>query len=198
MAAEQLARVLHLQVALERRLEQVACSSGERNRRAEGDRLGDREKVLLVEGEERDRDRSQRAGDEPLPRLARRDRRRQLVPPEQPRPPKYAAVSAAKTASRTVKTPAEAVLGRCRGAGAGARGRARSRPTPSTVDADRRRSADCRVAGEPVKQERERERREQKPPSIHSRPPSCGAEQRRERARRSPPSTSGRSGRVIT
>ena len=75
VAAEQPARVLHLQVALERRLEEVAGGARERDRGAEGERLGDREEVLLVEREERDRDRSERAGDEPLPRLAGRERR---------------------------------------------------------------------------------------------------------------------------
>ena len=50
---------------------------------AERERFRDREEVLLVERDERDGDRRHGAGDEPLPRLARRDRRRELVAAEE-------------------------------------------------------------------------------------------------------------------
>src|SRR6185312_965792 len=50
----------------------------------EEDRVGNRDEVLLVERNERDEDRAGRPEDEPLPGLPRRQRRRELVAPDQP------------------------------------------------------------------------------------------------------------------
>src|SRR5581483_11607551 len=59
VASEQAARVLHGEVALDGRLEQVSEHRRDRDRGAEHDRLPDREvrPAVVVEGEERDRDR---------------------------------------------------------------------------------------------------------------------------------------------
>ena len=51
---------------------------------AEDDRLADREEMLVVERDERDEHRREPSRREPLPRLPRRGRRRQLVAPDQP------------------------------------------------------------------------------------------------------------------
>ena len=86
MAAEQPAGVLDLQVALEHRLEQIAGGGREHDDEPEHQCLPDHEVVVavLVEGDERDEQACDRADDEALPGLARRERRRELVPPHQP------------------------------------------------------------------------------------------------------------------
>src|SRR5262249_51206533 len=82
VAAEEAAGVLHLHVALEHRLEEVADRRCDGEHGAEDERLRDREEVLLVEADERDEDRRRCAEDESLPRLPRRRGRRHAMPAE--------------------------------------------------------------------------------------------------------------------
>src|SRR5438309_6723931 len=72
VAAEQAARVLHLQVALQHRLEQIAGQGRDDDDHPEHERLPDRQILVSVrvERDERDEERDEGAADEPLPRLA--------------------------------------------------------------------------------------------------------------------------------
>src|SRR4051812_286108 len=84
--AEQAPRVLHLHVALQHRLEEVAGDRDEDDRDAEDERLPDEQIVvaILVERDERDKDTNERADDQAFPRFPRRQGRRHPVPPDQP------------------------------------------------------------------------------------------------------------------
>ena len=114
VAAEQRARVLHLHVPLEHRLEQVAERRRDREHGAEHDRLGDREEVLLVERDEGDEDRRGRAERRSPPTScpARRVGAMRWRPSS--RPPTYASVSPAQTASSTVNAARRPCSGRSR------------------------------------------------------------------------------------
>ena len=71
---EEPAAVLHLHVALERRLEEVAEWRRDRDHEAEDDRLPDRQVVLSVERDEGDEDGRTGPEQEALPGLSRRER----------------------------------------------------------------------------------------------------------------------------
>ena len=85
MAPEQAPGVLHLEIALQRRLEKIAEERGHDDDDAENDRLPDAQKLvpLVVEHDERDEDARGRAAQEPLPRLLRGQARRQAVAPDE-------------------------------------------------------------------------------------------------------------------
>ena len=109
---------------------------------------------VVVERDERDEDPGRRADDEALPRLPRRERRRELVPADQP-----AAEVRERVGGEDREQHREREQPRCRcsspGAAAGGRARSRSTPSPRT-DEPIATVAGGRVSRDRVEHERER------------------------------------------
>ncbi len=148
---------------------------------AEHDRLPDAEVVVarVVERDERDEDAGDRAADEALPRLLRREARRELVTADE-RPTKYASVSAANTVSTTVNAirRPSVCISRSR------RSEAEPEPDPRRRRARSSRRAavvGARVLGQRVEDEGEHERREEAAEQPGD-PSHLGPEQREEHA----------------
>ena len=83
MGAEEAARVLHGEVALDERLEQVADRARDCDAEAYHERVGAVEPLVLVgDGEQPERERAaDHAGEQPLDGLVRRDPRRERAAP---------------------------------------------------------------------------------------------------------------------
>src|SRR4051812_37261837 len=82
VTAQEATRVLHLRIALQGGLEEVAERCGDRDHGSQDERLRDRQEALLVERDERHGDRRHDSGRQTLPGLSGRDGRRQLVTSE--------------------------------------------------------------------------------------------------------------------
>jgi len=125
---------------------------------AEDERLPDRQVVLLVEGHERDEDRRRRPRDEPLPGLARRDDRGELVPAEE---------ASGEVRQRVVPPNTQDHGDRDETSVSGKVAHENQMPEPEADpgDAEHRRADGDRGRlprlGDPFQQERERERRQE-------------------------------------
>ena len=82
MPRQQPPAVLHVEIPLERGLEEVAERARDGHDRAEHDRLRDREEARVIQGDEDGEDPGRGACDEALPRLRGRDRGGELVAPD--------------------------------------------------------------------------------------------------------------------